>query len=66
MPALDGVRVAAGAKLDLRFTGTKKVEKVRLGGRPRSGLISAETDPEYLSGPGELWVEPKGMTILIR
>lgn len=60
------VRVAAGAKLDLRFTGTKKVQKVRLGGRPRSGLISAETDPEFLSGPGELWVEPKGMTILIR
>ena len=72
-PSADGIldaeksiSVATGAKLYLGFTGCQQVKEVRLGGKRRSKIISAATYPEFIEGPGEVYVEPKGMTLLVR
>ena len=60
------VEVAQGAKLRLDYPGMSTVEKVRLGGVKRSGVISAETFPEYITGDGALYVLPKGTVLVVR
>jgi len=61
------VTVAAGAKLRLDFPGTNQVAGVRLGGKHCSGVVSAETDPDFVSGPGALLAVPdKGAVIIVR
>lgn len=60
------IRVETGAKLRLDFAGTLPVSRVRLGGRAASGTVSAETDPDYILGPGALEIKPRGLTIYIR
>lgn len=60
------VDVSEGATLRLDYTGTSRVGKVRLGGRPFSGVISAATHPEYISGDGSLYVKPEPFAIIIR
>ena len=57
--------VAQGAKLDLSYIGTNKAFSVRLGNHKRFGIISADTYPEYVSGPGALSVESKGLILSI-
>ncbi|MBR2838899.1 MAG: hypothetical protein IKE55_08955 [Kiritimatiellae bacterium] len=59
------VRVAKGAQLRLDFSGTKKVDSVRLGGRSVHGVVSAETYPEYILGEGALECEQKGLSIFV-
>lgn len=60
------ISVADRAKLELDFIGTNAVASVRLGGRSAQGLISAKTHPDFLSGPGALYVAPRGTLILIK
>lgn len=63
------VKVAAGAKLSLDFGGQLKLGRLRLGGRAVSGEISAAKRPDlapYLSGPGEVYVEPRGLFLIVR
>ena len=66
LPETFELEIAKGAKLDADFNGRQKVTSVRLGGRRRSGVISAATDPEYISGDGELFVEPNGLMLIVR
>lgn len=66
LPETFELEVAKGAKLDVDFNGRQKVASVRLGGRRRSGVISAETDPDYITGEGELYVEPNGLMLIVR
>ena len=66
IPATAQVEVAVGAKLELTFTGTNTVSRIRLGGKYKSGLVTAETAPEYISGPGALYAEPRGMLLIVR
>ena len=66
---LDGGIVAvvdAEEKLRIDFADTNEVQSLRLGGRSVTGLVSAETHPEYLIGEGAFWVEPKGTVILFQ
>ena len=60
------VDVSEGATLRLDYTGMSRVGKVRLGDRPFSGVISAATHPEYISGDGALYVKPEPFAIIIR
>ena len=60
------ISVAAGAKLDADFTGVRTLAEMRLGGRRVSGTISSETHPEYISGAGMFYVQPKGTCVLFR
>jgi len=58
--------VATGAKLHLDFAGTGTVQRVRLGSAPHSGILSAETYPDFITGPGCLYVEPRGAVLIFR
>ena len=60
------IRVEKGALLRLDYTGTNQVGKVRLGGRSARGVISAETHPSFVSGPGALFVERRGCCVIVR
>ena len=58
--------VASGAKLRLDFAGTNQVRTVVYNGHRKSGLISAETHPEFVEGPGVLATKKFGFTIIVR
>lgn len=66
LPATTELDVAAGAKLDLDFDGTLTVKGVTLGGREKSGIISAATQPAYITGSGALYTPAKGTMITIQ
>lgn len=60
------------ATLNLAFTGTNVISSLRHDGHPVVGcavdmgrIISAETCPEIVSGPGTLLVKPRGLTIVV-
>ena len=60
------LRVAGGARIHLGFQGTNAVKHVVLGGRGRSGIVSAQTDPDYVTGPGALLSGNYGIAISFR
>jgi hypothetical protein len=63
------IEVADGARLQLDFAGTNKVDSLRIAGKSYEGLVSVETYPELfpvLAGPGTLMIMPKGTVILFR
>lgn len=60
------IKVAAGARLHLGYTGTNVIKHLSLGGHGKGGVISAETDPDFITGPGALVSELKGILILVR
>ena len=63
------IEVADGARLQLDFAGTNKIDSLRIAGKAYEGLVSVETHPELfptLAGPGTLMITPKGTLILFR
>lgn len=66
IPESVSVSVAKNARLRLDYPGTNKVEAVRLNGVRVTGLINAETHPEYIQGPGALFVERHGCVLIFR
>ena len=63
------IEVADGARLQLDFAGTNKIDSLRIAGKSYEGLVSVETYPELfpvLAGPGTLMITPKGTMILFR
>ena len=60
------VSVAAGAELRLEFTGTNRIDRLSLGGRSVTGIISAATYPDYITGDGAFEILPKGTMLLFR
>ena len=60
------VSVAAGAELRLEFTGTNRIDRLSLGGRSVTGIISATTHPDYITGDGAFEILPKGTMLLFR
>ena len=60
------IRVAKGAQLALDAPVTNAVSEVRLGGRRRSGLITAERFPEFVTGSGALEVPRRGAVVILR
>ena len=57
---------AAGARLQLSFSGTQTVDEVRYDGHLVTGVMSQQTCPEFVSGPGALFANRKGTAMLIR
>ena len=61
------VKVADGSRLELDFTGTNTVKRLRLGGRSVVGVVNAKTHPKFISGLGSLKaLEQPGLCILVR
>lgn len=60
------INVAAGAKLALDYIGTNTASTVRYAGRSVTGDINADTCPDFVTGVGSLYVQPKGTMILFR
>ena len=60
------IDLEAGAKLDLRFPGTYRVSKLYLGGVSVHGEVSAATHPDWVTGPGVLDVQSKGLLLIVR
>lgn len=61
------ITVAEGAKLRLDFPGTNQVSSLHLGGKAYFGTVTAETAPDYISGPGALTVVPdSGLFIILK
>ena len=60
------VSVAAGAELRLEFAGTNRIDRLTLGGVPVSGIVSAATHPDYITGDGALEIIPKGTLLIFR
>lgn len=63
------LNVAAGAKLGLGFAGQVRINKLKVAGRKLKGIVSAETYPDLVTGPGSFEVTgqyDKGMVILLR
>jgi hypothetical protein len=58
--------VAAGARLALNYTGIQTVGRMAFGGRSFSGELSAAAAPDYLEGPGLLFVQPSATVITFR
>ena len=56
-----------GAKLDLQFPGTIDVHgQLKVNGKTIRGHVSSESYPQWVTGPGALFVAGKGFMILIR
>ena len=60
------IAVAADAQLRLEFTGTNRIDRLSLGGRSVTGIISAQTHPAFITGDGALEIQPKGTILLFR
>lgn len=67
------IALSADAALNLAFTGTNVVRAVRKAGLPSVGrveggvrVVNAATCPNFVSGPGTLLVEGKGLLTVIQ
>lgn len=60
------ISVASGSRLELEFAGTQKLGTLRLGGHYVSGIISAESHPDYISGPGSFDVPSLATVIYVK
>ena len=60
------VEVAEGARLSLDFDGVQPLHRLRIGGRQVSGLVSAATHPDAITGAGSLMLPALGMMIMVR
>ena len=58
--------IASGAGLVLDFEGQITVKTVRYAGKTVSGVISAATHPEFVSGTGSILSPPKGTMVSVR
>lgn len=63
------IEVAKDARLSLDFVGTNEISRLVLGGHGRSGIVSLADCPELLgtlSGPGALFIRPRGTVLILR
>jgi hypothetical protein len=66
LPKALAVTVASSAQLQLSYIGTQEVDTVTYAGRYLSGVISQQTYPAFVSGPGALYASPKGSLLMVR
>ena len=58
--------LAEGTKLRLDFAGTVELGRLAVGGRGIAGEIDAARYPDLISGPGSLYVKPRGTIMIFR
>jgi hypothetical protein len=66
LPKELAVTLASSAQLQLSYIGTQEVDTVTYAGRYLSGVISQQTYPAFVSGPGALYASPKGSLLMVR
>ena len=54
------------AELALVIYVSARIDRLSLGGRSVTGIISAATHPDYITGDGALEIQPKGTILLFR
>jgi len=59
------IEVAAGARLNVCFEGTNRIDSLRLGGKHVHGIIDAKSHPDYISGAGAFAVRPRGLVMVL-
>ena len=65
-PEAIALEIAAGARLVLDYAGQIKVSDVRYAGHVVSGVINADTHPEFVDGAGSLYSPPNGTLISVK
>lgn len=61
------ISLCNGAKLDLQFPGALHTTgRVKINGTSVKGLITSQTYPQWVSGPGTLSVSGKGTVLIVR
>ena len=55
-----------GATLSLDYAGTQRVRKLRVEGNSCTGIVNANSNPTFLSGPGSMDVFPVGTALIFR
>ena len=60
------LNLAEGTKLRLDFAGTVELGRLAVGGRGIAGEIDAARYPDLVSGPGSLYVKPRGTIMIFR
>ncbi|MBR4613594.1 MAG: hypothetical protein IKO40_12860, partial [Kiritimatiellae bacterium] len=58
--------IAAGARVQLGFSGVNRIGWLKLDGRSVTGTISAQTHPDFFYGTGALLVVPRETLVKIR
>ena len=61
-----GFVVASGAKLQLNFIGTRKVDSLVYNGYGLTGDVNSATHPEFVLGSGTLYCAPRGTLFSVR
>ena len=60
------LELAAGTKLRLDFAGVVELNRLSIAGRGLAGDITAESCPDFISGPGAIYVRPRGTILMFR
>ena len=66
IPETLALELSDGARLRLDFTGTNRIDRLRLNGQSVAGFIDASHPSGLVSGIGCLEVRPKGTVIFFR
>jgi hypothetical protein len=66
LPRRAVIEVAEGARIEAGFSGTNYVRSISLGGVERSGVVSHETYPAYVSGQGVFFAAPIGLVSVFK
>ena len=66
IPAHAEIAVSGGGKLRLDYNGCLDLAGVNVNGMKLKGEVSAATFPDYVCGPGRVFVKPKGFIVIFK
>ncbi len=65
IPKYTEIKVSGDGKLRLDYNGCLKLGRLRVNGKSFMGEVSAEKYPDYISGPGRVFVKERGLILII-
>ena len=66
IPESAEIAVSGGGKLRLDYNGCLDLARVSVNGVKLNGEVSAATFPDYVCGPGRVFVKPKGFIVIFK
>ncbi len=66
VPRKTALNVRNGAKVDLAFDGVLNLRSISFGGRPVSGILTAASHPDFVTGGGSLYAPPSGTMVIFK
>lgn len=66
IPESAEIAVSGGGKLRLDYNGCLSLARVSVNGVKLNGEVSAATFPDYVCGPGRVFVKPKGFIVIFK